>query len=81
MRIKNKWRRNWYDERTVRYDRSIQKTHYKKRCLYDNIKMYKFEFEGVSVKNIRQVIQNTIEENQSKTDGTKVWSVKDPVLL
>ena len=59
----------------------VQKTHYKKRCLYDNIKMYKFEFKGVSVKNIRQVIQNTIEENQSKTDGTKVWSVKDPVLL
>lgn len=30
--------------------------------------------------NIEQIIKNTTEENQSKTDWTKAWSTKYPVL-
>lgn len=30
--------------------------------------------------SIEQIIQNTTEENQSKTDWTKAWSTKYPVL-
>lgn len=30
--------------------------------------------------NIEDIIRNTTEENQSKTDWTKAWSTKYPVL-
>ena len=30
--------------------------------------------------NIEQIIKNTTEENQSKTDWTKAWGTKYPVL-
>ena len=30
--------------------------------------------------SIEQIIKNTTEENQSKTDWTKAWSIKYPVL-
>lgn len=30
--------------------------------------------------NIETIIKNTTEENQSKTDWTKAWSTKYPVL-
>ncbi len=30
--------------------------------------------------NIEKIIRNTTEENQSKTDWTKAWSAKYPVL-
>lgn len=30
--------------------------------------------------SIEQIIKNTTEENQSKTDWTKAWSTKYPVL-
>lgn len=30
--------------------------------------------------NIEQIIKNTTEDNQSKTDWTKAWSTKYPVL-
>ncbi len=30
--------------------------------------------------NIEKIIRNTTEENQSKTDWTKAWSTKYPVL-
>ena len=30
--------------------------------------------------NIENIIKNTTEENQSKTDWTKAWSTKYPVL-
>ena len=30
--------------------------------------------------NIEQIIKNTTEENQSRTDWTKAWSTKYPVL-
>lgn len=30
--------------------------------------------------NIEDIIKNTTEENQSKTDWTKAWSTKYPVL-
>ena len=30
--------------------------------------------------NIEQIIKNTTEENQSKTDWTKAWSTKYPIL-
>lgn len=30
--------------------------------------------------NIEEIIKNTTEENQSKTDWTKAWSTKYPVL-
>ena len=32
------------------------------------------------MENIEQIIKNTTEENQSKTDWTKAWSAKYPVL-
>lgn len=32
------------------------------------------------MKTIEQIIKNTTEENQSKTDWTKAWSTKYPVL-
>lgn len=35
---------------------------------------------GIILKSIEQIIQNTTEENQSKTDWTKAWSAKYPVL-
>ena len=31
-------------------------------------------------KNIEQIIRETTEENQSKTDWTKAWSTKYPIL-
>lgn len=31
-------------------------------------------------KSIEQIIKNTTEENQSKTDWTKAWSTKYPIL-
>ena len=30
--------------------------------------------------NIEQIIRETTEENQSKTDSTKAWSTKYPIL-
>ena len=30
--------------------------------------------------NITEIIRNTTEENQSKTDWTKAWSTKYPIL-
>lgn len=30
--------------------------------------------------NIEEIIKNTTEENQSKTDWTKAWSTRYPVL-
>ncbi|MCQ2480949.1 MAG: hypothetical protein MJ121_02400 [Clostridia bacterium] len=30
--------------------------------------------------NIEEIIKNTTEENQSKTDWTKAWSAKYPIL-
>lgn len=30
--------------------------------------------------NIEEIIKNTTEENQSKTDWTKAWSTKYPIL-
>lgn len=30
--------------------------------------------------NIEQIIRETTEENQSKTDWTKAWSTKYPIL-
>ena len=30
--------------------------------------------------NIEEIIKNTTEENQSKTDWTKAWSTRCPVL-
>ena len=32
------------------------------------------------MENIEQIIKNTTEENQSRTDWTKAWSVRYPVL-
>ena len=32
------------------------------------------------MKSIEQIIQNTTEENQSRTDWTKAWSSKYPIL-
>lgn len=32
------------------------------------------------MENIEQIIKNTTEENQSRTDWTKAWSTKYPVL-
>ena len=32
------------------------------------------------MKTIEEIIRNTTEENQSKTDWTKAWSAKYPVL-
>ncbi len=32
------------------------------------------------MENIEEIIKNTTEENQSKTDWTKAWSTKYPVL-
>lgn len=32
------------------------------------------------MKHIETIIRNTTEENQSKTDWTKAWSTKYPVL-
>lgn len=32
------------------------------------------------MKNIEEIIKNTTEENQSKTDWTKAWSTKYSVL-
>ena len=32
------------------------------------------------MKEIEDIIKNTTEENQSKTDWTKAWSTKYPVL-
>ncbi len=32
------------------------------------------------MESIEQIIKNTTEENQSKTDWTKAWSAKYPVL-
>lgn len=32
------------------------------------------------MKSIETIIRNTTEENQSKTDWTKAWSTKYPVL-
>ena len=31
-------------------------------------------------KNIEQILRETTEENQSKTDWTKAWSTKYPIL-
>ena len=31
-------------------------------------------------KNIEQIIRETTEENQSRTDWTKAWSTKYPIL-
>ncbi len=32
------------------------------------------------MKNIEEIIKNTTEESQSKTDWTKAWSAKYPIL-
>lgn len=32
------------------------------------------------MKDIETIIKNTTDENQSKTDWTKAWSVKYPIL-
>ena len=32
------------------------------------------------MKDIEEIIKNTTEENQSKTDWTKAWSKKYPIL-
>ena len=32
------------------------------------------------MENIEQIIKNTTEENQSRTDWTQAWSAKYPVL-
>ncbi len=32
------------------------------------------------MENIEQIIKNTTEENQEKTDWTKAWSAKYPIL-
>lgn len=32
------------------------------------------------MESIEKIIQNTTEENQSKTDWTKAWSTKYPIL-
>ncbi len=32
------------------------------------------------MKNIEEIIKNTNEENQAKTDWTKAWSIKYPIL-
>ena len=32
------------------------------------------------MKNIKEIIKNTTEENQSKVDWTKAWSTKYPIL-
>ncbi len=34
----------------------------------------------VNMDNIEQIIKNTTEENQSRTDWTKAWSTRYPVL-
>lgn len=35
---------------------------------------------GIIMESIEKIIKNTTEENQSKTDWTKAWSTKYPVL-
>ena len=33
------------------------------------------------MKDVEQIIRDTTEENQSKTDWTRAWSVKYPILM
>lgn len=35
---------------------------------------------GIVMEDIEQIIKNTTEENQSKTDWTKAWSSRYPIL-
>ena len=34
----------------------------------------------MTMESIEQIIKNTTEENQSKTDWTKAWSARYPIL-
>ena len=35
----------------------------------------------MTMESIEQIIKNTTEENQSKTDWTKAWSARYPILM
>lgn len=51
-----------------------------KKAFYSTIMPDEKNNDGSSQPGIEQIIRETTEENQSKTDWTKAWSTKYPIL-